>query len=140
MNFNSEGRWGEKRQALAQQGEGVLWEETVETQAALYEATSSRCPCCCSGWMFLDTRPGCFHLTEGNVLTSSDSHCHQAALLTAPSFRALLICCAACSIPSSAERIPEVKRFPGWELLLLETLPSRPNSPQRKTLTHLMYS
>lgn len=72
-----------------------------------------------------------FHLTQGNVLTSSGSHCHQAALLTAPSFRALLICCAACSIPSSAERIPEVKRFPGWELLLLGTRPSRPNSPQR---------
>lgn len=58
MNFNSEGRWGEKRQVLAQQGERVLWEETVETQTALYEATSSRCLRCCSGWKFLYTRPG----------------------------------------------------------------------------------
>lgn len=44
MNFNSEGRWGEKREALAQQGEAVLCEETVETQTALYEATAPVVP------------------------------------------------------------------------------------------------
>lgn len=56
MNFNSEGRWGEKREALAQQGEAVLCEETVETQTALYEATGNTCPCCSCGWVFLDVQ------------------------------------------------------------------------------------
>ena len=54
MNFSSEDKWGEKRKALlAQQEEAVPYEETVETQSALYGDTSKTSPCCFSGWMFL---------------------------------------------------------------------------------------
>lgn len=142
MNFNSEGRWGEKREVLAQQGEALLCEGTVETQTALYEATSNTCPCCSSGWMFLVVRLGIAtgYIKQREMCTPILTHTPtQAALLTPPTLRAFLTCCAACSLPSSAERIPEVKPYQMRAAAPCHTA-TQPDRPQRKTLTLLIHS
>lgn len=76
---------------------------------------------------------GWLHLTEGNVRTSPDSHTHSSSSADSPYLKSLsdLLWCLYHSF--IYWKNPWSEMLTRLRELLIETWPSRPNSPQRKT-------